>query len=646
MLDDSIHIPALLQKMKGATVTVFGDFCLDAYWDLSDTDAEFSLDTGLPIRRVKSQRYSLGGAGSVLANLTDMGVGCVRAVGVAGTDIFGKELCALIAIRGADTSGFVVDAVWETMVYAKPCFGPQEDRRIDFGAFNSVRSDLLDKLVSNLEAAVKQSDAVILNQQIPTGLSSPIMIERINQVIAAHPHITFLVDARHHPEKYAGATLKLNMSEAARLLNEDPVIATTEASAKHFARLISERSGKPAFLTRGESGLVVAAEGETTLIPGIQVIDQVDTVGAGDAVVAALAAALAAGATPIQAAIMANIAGMITVKKLKTTGTASATEILAAANAVNYVFRPELASSIRHAQYVPNTEIEVIGNLPRNLAIKHCIFDHDGTLSTLREGSEKIMEEMMLRAILGKHHDIVDDQEFEHVRVSVKQLIDRTAGMQTFVQMDELSDLITHFGYVPESAVLDGHDYKHAFYIKLLKKVTERLNRLRTDELQPKDFQIKNVALLLFELHRRGIELYLASGTNQDEAIAEAEAMGYAHYFEGRIYGSTEEFNIDAKRVVLERIIQTHDLPGPELATFSDDPTEIREIRRHGGLCIGVASDELRRFGLNVSKRKRLIQAGADLIVSDYSQLPAILKVLQLDAAPVLEQNQLIEAMR
>jgi rfaE bifunctional protein kinase chain/domain len=635
MCDFLNDIASLLQGMRGATVSVFGDFCVDAYWGLCEGTPELSVETGLPIRRVMAQRYSLGGAGSVLANLTDLGVGCVRAVGVAGTDIFGEKMRTLLAARGTETSGFVANAEWQTMVYAKPCFGTREDSRIDFGAFNSIRPELVDKLMHNLEAAVEQSDAVILNQQIPAGLSSPAMIERINKMIAAHPEIIFLVDARHYPEKYVGATLKLNMSEAARLLNEDCGIAVTEARAKYFAKLISEKSGKPAFLTRGELGLVVAAEGETTLIPGLQVIEQVDPVGAGDAVVAALAAALAAGATPIRAAVMANIAGMITVKKLQTTGTASAAEILAAAPTLNYVFWPELANSPRHAHYIQGTEIEVIGDLPKDLAIKHCIFDHDGTLSTLREGWEQIMETMMLRAVLGTQHDTVDDAEFERVRDSVKQIIDRTTGIQTLVQMVGLADLVRHFGYVPAGEVLDEHGYKHIFNTELLKRVRGRINKLTTSELQSEDFQIKNAALLLAELHRRGIKLYLASGTDEADAIAEAEAMGYAHYFEGRIYGAVGDINVEAKKIVLEKIIREHNLSGHEFATIGDGPVEIRETQRRGGLCVGVASDELRRFGLNLSKRKRLIRAGANLIVPDYSQLPALLKVLQLDEAPI-----------
>jgi hypothetical protein len=56
----------------------------------------------------------------------------------------------------------------------------------------------------------------------------------------------------------------------------------------------------------------------------------------------------------------------------------------------------------------------------------------------------------------------------------------------------------------------------------------------------------------------------------------------------------------------------------------------MRETQRRGGLCIGVASDELRRFGINLSKRKRLIRAGADLIIPDFSQSPALLQFLRL----------------
>ncbi len=636
MSDVPNEIASLLKAIRSTTVTVFGDFCVDAYWSLCETNVELSLETGLPIRRVMTQRYSLGGAGNVVANLVDLGVGTVRAVGVAGTDMFGEKMRTLLTQLGADTSGFAADAAWQTMVYAKPCFGAREDSRIDFGAFNKVSAALQDRLVSNLDAAARHSSAVILNQQIPAGLSSQALIERINQVIAAHPKVTFVVDARHYPEHYKGAILKVNMSEAARLLGEDTTMAFTESHARDFALRVSQNSGKPAFITRGDQGMVVAANGEVSVVPGLQVLGQVDPVGAGDTVVSALTASLAAGAAPATAAVLANVAAMITVQKLQTTGTASPAEIMAVVPELNYIFRPELASSPRHARYIPGTEIEVVSEVPTDLAIKHCIFDHDGTLSTLREGWERIMEPMMLHAILDKQYDSVDEGTFERIRDEVKQFIDRTTGIQTLVQMVGLVDLVKRFGFVPREEILDEHGYKHIFNVDLLKMVHGRVNKLRKGELDSTDFQIKNAEKLLHELHRRGVKMYLASGTDEADAKAEAEAMGYAHYFEGRIFGSVGDVNVEAKKIVLEKIIRENNLEGHEFATFGDGPVELRETERRGGLCIGVATDELRRFSLNLSKRKRLIRAGADLIIPDFSQLLEILKVMQLDKSPII----------
>jgi rfaE bifunctional protein kinase chain/domain len=630
MGDSAELLIAVMKTLPSARVTVFGDYCLDAYWDIDDGASELSLETGLAVRRVKKQRYSLGGAGSVVANLTQMGVGCVRVVGLAGADMFGETLRSLLVSTGAETSGFLLDTAWETMVYAKPFFGAREDSRIDFGTFNHVTPSVLDRLLGELNTAIEQSDAVVLNQQVPGGVSSPALIKRINELIAAYPKVTFLADSRHYPGDYEGAALKLNMSEATRLLKEESTGTGSDERARDIALRVNQKTGKPFFLTRGERGLAVALDGQATLIPGLQVIESADPVGAGDAVVAALAAGLAVGAPAFAAAALANAAAMITVKKVRTTGTASSSEILAAIPDLNYIFSPELADSPRHAHYLSGTEIEIVTKLPGDLVIRHCIFDHDGTLSTLREGWEQIMEPMMVRAILGKQYDLVGETEFERVRESVKQFIDRTTGIQTLVQMQGLADLVRKSGFVSSNEILDEHGYKHIFNVELLDRVKARVDKLNRGELKASDFQIKNAQLLMEELHGRGVKLYLASGTDEADVIAEAEAMGYAHFFEGRIFGAVGKVDVEAKKVVLENIIRENNLSGHEFATFGDGPVEMRETQRRGGLCIGVASDELRRFGLNLSKRRRLIRAGADIIIPDYSQLAALLTALQL----------------
>jgi len=346
-------------------------------------------------------------------------------------------------------------------------------------------------------------------------------------------------------------------------------------------------------------------------------------------VVAAIAARLSSGQEPEATARLANLAAAVTVRKLKTTGTATPAEIVALGSP-DYNFEPELAAMPRCACYIGGSEIEQIGEVPSRLQIEHCIFDHDGTLSTLREGWETIMEPMMVEAVFGLHHAAAEPALLSRVTEEVRALIDRTTGVQTLMQMKELIELIRQSGFVRASELLDEHAYKQIYNEQLLLLVQKRVKKLRTGELNASDFQIKNAAALLQTLYDRGIKLYLASGTDEADVFFEAELMGYAHLFEGRIFGAVGWIEVEAKKVVLEKILCDHRLAGSQFATFGDGPVEIRETQKRGGLAVGIASDEVRRFGLNPAKRARLVRAGANLVIPDYSQLPSLLKVMQL----------------
>jgi phosphoglycolate phosphatase-like HAD superfamily hydrolase len=296
------------------------------------------------------------------------------------------------------------------------------------------------------------------------------------------------------------------------------------------------------------------------------------------------------------------------------------------------VFEPELAEMPHRARYLDGTDIERIGEVPNDLDIQHCILDHDGTISTLREGWERIMEPMMVRAILGHRYEDASPAVFAKVTAEVRGFIDGTTGIQTLAQMKGLVELVHQGGFVDEEERLNEHRYKRIFNQDLLEMVGKRMEKLSSGELSSEDFQIKNAVLLLRALRERGVKLYLASGTDQADVVAEATALGYADLFEGRIFGAVGDIKVEAKRVVLERIIQEHNLSRRHFAVFGDGPVEIRETRKRGGLCIGVASDEVRRFGWNYSKRSRLVRAGATLIVPDFSQLGALLRAMRLES--------------
>ena len=620
-----------LKTIPKARVSVFGDLCIDAYWLIESDESELSVETHLPVRRVRQQRYSLGGAGNVIANLASLGVGQIHAVGLVGDDLFGGLMLQMLQKLDVDIEGMLnCQNDWQTTVYSKPCIGDDEKNRLDFGAFNRISTKSIDALTNQLDRVAGLSDIVILNQQIPNGISTVEMIEQINSVIANHPKCKFIVDSRHRAKQYIGAMLKLNAHEAAKLVGETRPLdeRVTAKQSREYATELFNRIRQPIFVTRGENGIVVADKDDLQEVPGIQIIDRIDPVGAGDTTVAALAAVLGSGTDCITAAKFANITASITVRKIQITGTATPEEIRSIGPEPDYIHFPELADDPRQAEFVEGTEMEIVSELPKGLHIRHAIFDHDGTISTLREGWEQIMEPMMIRAILGERYEDADEVLYHKVVDCIRRYIDKTTGIQTLVQMLGLIELVRQFGCVKEDQILDIHGYKAIYNNELLGMVRGRIEKLNRGELDAGDFQMKNARQLLEKLYANGVKLYLASGTDQADVIAEAEGLGYAHLFEDRIFGAVGDVKVEAKRVVLERIIRQHKLDGPEFVTFGDGPVEMRETHKRGGVTVGIASDEVRRFGLNSAKRARLIRAGADLIIPDFSQLEQLLRTL------------------
>ena len=146
--------------------------------------------------------------------------------------------------------------------------------------------------------------------------------------------------------------------------------------------------------------------------------------------------------------------------------------------------------------------------------------------------------------------------------------------------------------------------YKQIYNDELLKMVKEREKKFERGELSLEDFTVKNAVPFLQKLYDSGIKLYLASGTDEEDVKSEARSLGYDHLFEGRIYGAVGDINKEAKKIVLDRILDTiGESASGMVATFGDGPVEIRETNKRGGITIGVASNELRRYGLNENKR-------------------------------------------
>ncbi len=624
----------IMDEIQSVKIAVVGDFCLDAYWFIDESKSEISIETGQLTRPVKQQRYTLGGAGNVASNISSMGVRDVRAFGVIGPDPFGYEMVKVMNSNGINPKNLLVqDKEWSTHVYTKPYIGDTEQNRIDFGNFNRLSKQTADLLIANLEAEIPEVQVVIINQQVISGIHTEYFRNRITKTITRFANKIFIADSRNYSSSFDGAYRKMNDSEAAVLsgFKKEPNDVVLFSEVKEAAGSLYQKFGKPLFITRGARGSIIVNENGITSIDGLMIISKVDPVGAGDSYLAGAASALAAGYSLGIAAEIGSYAAGVTVQKLFQTGTATPEEILNIGTDPDFVYSPELAEDMRHAKYWNNTEIEVINEWKQPLDVKHAIFDHDGTISTLREGWEHIMLPMMMKAILGSQFQLADEALYHKVYSRVLDFVDKTTGIQTLVQMKGLVDLVKEFGFVPDDQIRDEFGYKEIYNNELLKMVKEREAKLLRGELSIDDFTMKNAILLLEKLHQAGVKLYLASGTDEEDVKNEARIMGYDHFFDGGIYGAVGDVTKEVKKIVLDRILNTiGESKKGQVAAFGDGPVEIRETRKRGGLTIGIASNELKRHSLNQSKRARLIKAGADIIIPDFSQLPKLLELLNI----------------
>jgi len=625
------RISEILARIKNVKVAVYGDFCIDAYWLLDPCGSEVSLETGLQAQAVARHNYSLGGASNVVANLAALKPASIQVIGVVGDDIFGRELARQLKELGVDTTYLVVQKDnFDTVTFGKPYLEGNELPRMDFGFFNK-RTEATDQaLLNGIKNALQTADALIVNQQVPGSITNETFIDSANGLFGKFRDKIVLLDSRHFGHKFKDIYRKTNDLEAAQLSNVDVKLddVLTLADVKKYAENLYRQFSKPVFLTRGSRGIITIDSDGYHEVPGIQLLKKLDIVGAGDTVTCALALCLGAGLRPAEAAEFANIAAAVTVQKLFQTGTASGPEILEIGKDADYIYQPELATDRRGARYLDDTEIELCSESMTQAGIKHAVFDHDGTVSTLRQGWEQVMAPVMIRAILGDKYETADETLYHQVRNRVLDYIDKSTGIQTIVQMEALVEMVKEFGLVPGNKIRDKFGYKEIYNDALMELVNKRIEKFKRGELDIHDYTIKSALEFLEALRKRGIKLYLASGTDCDDVVAESKALGYAELFVGGIYGSVGDIAKYSKKMVIEKIMTENNLQGPELAVFGDGPVEIRECRKRDGIAVGIATDEIRRHGLNPEKRTRLVKAGAHIIVPDFSQFDKLIKLL------------------
>jgi len=270
-------------------------------------------------------------------------------------------------------------------------------------------------------------------------------------------------------------------------------------------------------------------------------------------------------------------------------------------------------------EFLPGTGIEVINAGIERGRIRHALFDFDGTISLIRQGWQDVMVPMMVDVL----EDTGTDESREQLTALVRDFVDRLTGKQTIYQMIELARQVRERG----GEAREPLEYKRRYLDLLWERIEHRVAGLKSGEIDPETMRVPGALGILQNLRERGVRCYLASGTDQPYVLDEAEALGVTGYFDG-IHGALDDYENFSKAMVIEMIIEEHDLHGPELVGFGDGYVEIQNVADVGGIAIGVATDEERREGVDAWKRNRLIVAGADAIIPEFREHERLLRWL------------------
>ena len=311
--------------MRDKTVVVYGDVMLDEFvWgDVT----RISPEAPVPVVDIRRESFHLGGAANVLANLRALGARSAL-VGVVGPDRAGERVRSELREAGAldADENLVVDVSRPTTLKTRIIAHSQTVVRADRERREPVDGPTEERVVAALKRLLRGADALVVSDY-DKGAVTPGALDEVLP-LAEVAGVPALVDPKFRNfDSYRPATLVTpNHHEALRLTNAED---DTDEGMARAARAIRERLGcRSVLITRGARGMMLLeGDGEPVYVPTAAraVYDQT---GAGDTVIATLAASLAAGATLVEAAMLANHAAGVVVGKVGT-ATATAAELLA-----------------------------------------------------------------------------------------------------------------------------------------------------------------------------------------------------------------------------------------------------------------------------------------------------------------------------
>jgi len=339
---DKERLRKIVEAFPKVTITVLGDLVADefVYGEISRVSRE------APVLILKHRERTVvpGGGANAVNNLADLGVN-VLPVGAIGDDEPGRMLVKFFRHKRIPVSGVLKDKTYATVTKTRILAGMthnsrQQVVRVDCEPENPPNRHLTRELFLAAREYLRASDALLVSDY-GYGSATPAIVNTLRQAGRRKVVVVPLIlDSRYRLLEYSGAT--------AATPNEPEVEAALgfrvgddwQKLVQAGEQIIQKMKLQSLLITRGRDGMVAFEQGRQPVDIPIFGSDQVtDVTGAGDTVIAAFSAALAAGATTEEAAQLANYAGGIVVMK-RGTATVSREELLRAIEQTPRVTRP------------------------------------------------------------------------------------------------------------------------------------------------------------------------------------------------------------------------------------------------------------------------------------------------------------------
>jgi len=319
----------LIHRMIDRPVVVVADLVVDRF--ITGTPKRISREAPVLILRYDEERIAPGGGANAIANIAALG-GRPLPLGIVGDDPSGQDLLEELAHRGIPTEGIRVRAGYHTPTKTRILGGAKgtiKQQIVRYDIEEALALDDGDRAHFRTTLGGWPAARVAVLSDYGYGVVEPRTVSDLRGALGDDPESTILLDSRYRLGQLPGVDAATpNEEEAEALYGEElerapgTTVPGPAGSLERIHRIGSElrqRLGtRYLLITRGSRGMVLVLADRSAHMPVHGTAQVADVTGAGDTVIGTFSLALAAGATPVEAAALANYAGGVVVMKMGT----------------------------------------------------------------------------------------------------------------------------------------------------------------------------------------------------------------------------------------------------------------------------------------------------------------------------------------